>query len=447
MKSLLLVVTMGLFGACIASCSSDGSASGNAPARPPGIPAVTAKGEPNGAASQATIGPAGGKLASSDGVLSLIVPPGALTADTQIGIQPITNLAPGAVGTSYRLTPEGQVFATPAQLVFTFTDAELAGSVLAVLRIAYQDEKGHWRAPKSVARDASAHSVSVTTMHFSDWSKTIGLKLTPPSASIQAGESVNLRLDECARKEDEANPELSDLALTCVQVGASAVWSANGAPGGDDASGTVTEIHPGDAAYVAPNVTPPSNPVAVSADVVQPDGSRIIVVSNITVGGHPSWTGTSRTDVTITSGPSVTKTRIDASVRWTWNEADQAYHAIGALTYDYDLNAGTCTTTAHNQGVIGGRDGTLIVYEGAGPGELRYAGSGQSQADVMGTSTCNDSHMPEPAFISVGPTPWWTAPAPPANVVSADGRTIAGSVKSPPGQDPGTDSQWSFTQE
>ena len=142
-------------------------------------------------ASQATIGPAGGKLASSDGVLSLIVPPGALTADTQIGIQPITNLAPGAVGTSYRLTPEGQVFATPAQLVFAFTDTELAGSVLAVLRIAYQDDKGQWRAPKSVARDASAHSVSVTTMHFSDWSKTIGLKLrAPESFRTQAADSL-----------------------------------------------------------------------------------------------------------------------------------------------------------------------------------------------------------------------------------------------------------------
>jgi hypothetical protein len=438
---------MGLFGACLASCSSDSSGSSNAPPRPPGVPAVTAKGEPAGAASQATIGAAGGKLASSDGVLTVIIPAGALAADTPISIQPITSVGPGAVGGSYRLTPEGQVFATPAQVVFTFTDAELTGSVLAALRIAYQDDKGQWRAPKSVARDAAAHTVSVPTMHFSDWSKVTGLKVTPPSASIQPGESVNLRLDECERKEDPSYPELSELLLTCVQVGASAVWSANGAPGGDNASGTVTEVSPGDAAYVAPNVTPPSNPVAVSAAVPQTDGSKIIVVSNITVGGHPSWTGTSRSDATITTGPSVTKTVIDATVRWTWNEADQAYHATGALVFDYNLNAGTCTTTAHYQGVISGQDGTLIVYEGASPGQLQYAGGGQSQADVMGTSTCNDSHTPEPAFISAGPTSWWMGPAPPDNLVSADGRTIAGSVKSPPGQEPVTDRQWSFTQE
>jgi len=445
-KRWVLVGAMGLFTALVASCGSGSSGSTNAPVRPPATPAVTGKGEPNGTPTQATIGAGGGQLTSSDGMLTVIVPPGALTADTPIGIQPITNLAPGSLGASYRLTPEGQVFGSPAQLVFAFTDAELAGSALAALRVAYQDDKGQWRSLKSVTRDAAAHKLSVTTTHFSDWAQTTGLKLTPPSKSIQAGESVDLRLEICLYKDyEESSDELSDLVLTCEQSRESTLWAVNGVAGGDGESGTVSEIAPGDAKYVSPDIAPTRNRVAVSADVPQTDGSKILVVSNITVGGHPSWVGTSRTDTTLTDMNGVTKIVADASVRWTWDETDQAYHAIGALAIDYNLTTASCTTTAHFQGAIAGQDGTLVVFD-SGSGQQQYSGTGYTNATVMGTSTCNATHTPEPALAFSGPTAWWTAPLPPANV-SADGRTIAGSVVSPPGQMPSTDAQWSFTVE
>ena len=447
-KSGVSIVVVGVLAALATSCSSSssGGGAGNPVVRPPAQPAVTAKGDPNGAPMQATIGATGGQLTSSDGVLTIVVPAGALAADTMLGIQPITSLAPGALGAGYRLTPEGQIFATPAQLVFKHTDAQLAGSAVEALHVGYQDDQGQWRSIKSVARDAGAHTVTVTTTHFSDWSQTDGLKVTPGSKTIKPGETVNLRLDDCERKEDAAS-NLADLMLTCQQVGTSAIWSANGAPGGDSASGTVTEVDPGDATYVAPDVTPPGNPVAVSANVAQADGSKILVVSNITVGGHPTFAGTSTVDTTIDGGGGLlTKTMVSATVRWTWSDEDQTYHAAGTLTVDYDYTGPNCKTTAHADGTIAARDGTLAIFDTGGGGPMQYSGNGFTQVAVNGTSTCNDTHTPEPAMVSTGPTFWWQPPPMPASV-SADGRTIEGMMTSPPGQIPSTNAHWSFIQE
>jgi hypothetical protein len=446
-NSFMRAIALGLAGTFIASCSSSSASGTSEPPRAPAVVAVTGKGDPTGTPTQGTIGTAGGKLTSSDGALTINVPPGALTADTSIGIQPITNLVPGAVGASYRLTPEGQVFATPAQLVFKVTDADLAGTALPAIHVAYHDDKGQWRSLKSVNRDGAAHTVTVATPHFSDWAKTAGLKLTPPSASIQPGQSVNLRLDSCEAKDDPTDPELSQLVLTCVQVAESAVWAANGVAGGDGASGTVTEVHPGDAAYVSPNVTPAKNPVAVSAEVAQTDGSKLLVVSNITVGGHPSFTGTSRTDTTIDGGSSgITKTVVDASVRWTWDETDNVYHATGSLEIHYDYTAPTCTTTAQQAGVVSGRDGTLSLID-FGSGTTSYTGSGITMTPPLtGTSTCNDTHTPEPAPITAGPFTWWQPGYMPLPT-DGGGKIIAGHVTSAPGAIPSTDAQWSFTQE
>jgi len=88
-------------------------------------PVPTAPGVPDGAPTAATIGPGGGSLASSDGLFTVEIPAGALGADTEIGVQPITNTAWGALGTSYRLTPNGLTFVMPVSLVFTIPESIL----------------------------------------------------------------------------------------------------------------------------------------------------------------------------------------------------------------------------------------------------------------------------------------------------------------------------------
>ena len=115
-----LMLMMLLLPACGGSSAKNGSM--------PTTPMPTAKGTSIGGKATMTIGPAGGTLASTDGILTLTVPPGALAADVTIGIEPVTNTAPLGIGASYRLTPEGTTFAVPATVRMPFTSADLAGS-------------------------------------------------------------------------------------------------------------------------------------------------------------------------------------------------------------------------------------------------------------------------------------------------------------------------------
>ena len=73
-------------------------------------PAITEAGKPTGKIVEKMMNKDGGILVSGDGNLELIIPPGALSKNTTISIQPITNLMPNGNGQAYRLEPSGIQF-------------------------------------------------------------------------------------------------------------------------------------------------------------------------------------------------------------------------------------------------------------------------------------------------------------------------------------------------
>jgi hypothetical protein len=131
-----------------------------------GGPAITPVGTPIGAPTSATIGPAGGTLASSDGRVVLTVPAGALAASTLITIQPVTGEAPLHVGAGYDLLPNGLVFLQPATLTLTYTDAEMDGIDPTSVGLAYQDSLGQWTSVGYGAVDSTARTIAVPVAHF-----------------------------------------------------------------------------------------------------------------------------------------------------------------------------------------------------------------------------------------------------------------------------------------
>jgi hypothetical protein len=128
-------------------------------------PRPSAVGIATGAASSAAVDLAGSSLSSPDGLLTLTVPPGALSATTLITIDIITSTAPGGAGTAYRLGPPGTLFSAPVTLVF----AAPPGPPLGALAVATQDGIGYWLRFLDVARDDAGRTLTVTTTHFSDW--------------------------------------------------------------------------------------------------------------------------------------------------------------------------------------------------------------------------------------------------------------------------------------
>jgi hypothetical protein len=112
----------------------------------PGVPIITEFGETIGQAVEVTIGPDGGTINSSDGLLSVSIPQGALSGSTLISIQAITNQAPLGLGNGYRLGPEGLSFENPLTLTFHYNEELLDSNPADFLWIVFQESDGSWKA-------------------------------------------------------------------------------------------------------------------------------------------------------------------------------------------------------------------------------------------------------------------------------------------------------------
>lgn len=263
-----------------------------APAPPPPAPAaaaITPVGEPEGLAVTATIGAAGGSLASPDGSLVVLVPANAFAAPVTLSLQPISNHALGGLGRAWRIEPHAVVASQPITLRWRY-DAEDAGAV-AGLAVATQRADGSWVALRDSEHDAAQRTLSVQTRHFSDWSLVAGLQLRPASGLVEVGGRLALSITRCLPV-DVGTSEAEIPLAACETLGSAGfggyLWAANGVAGGDTTQGRIVSpeefLFPGVAAYVAPATPPTGNPVAVSARYTAPPfGQGVTLVSNIRV--------------------------------------------------------------------------------------------------------------------------------------------------------------------
>jgi hypothetical protein len=222
---------------------------------------------------------------SGDGRLTITIPAGAVAADTQFGVQPISATAPGAFS-AYRLTPEGKNFAQPLTLTFKYSPEEGQATVADTLRVATQTARGTWDVA-AATHDANQRTLAVQASHFSDWSHLGGLQLRPATGRVRVGKSIDLTILICdtAQGDDSNAPSqlrgcLSSEHLRNDPRFQGYKWAANGIDGGNSAVGTVAGSTVG--TYTAPAQVPASNPVAVSLEL-QVDGRKTLLVSNVEV--------------------------------------------------------------------------------------------------------------------------------------------------------------------
>ncbi len=187
MKNYLLLIISFVF-LFLSYCSKDNT---SVDSNPPS-PAITDTGDPLGQADEVTIGSEGGIANSSDGLLSVNIPQGALSGSTIISIQPITNNAPLGIGKGYRLEPEGLSFEKPVTLTFHYNDELLDSKPAEFLWIVFQESDGSWKAMLKSTVDTNAKTVTVETSHFSDWSlgRFVDLTLQPLEKTIKKGGKI-----------------------------------------------------------------------------------------------------------------------------------------------------------------------------------------------------------------------------------------------------------------
>ena len=352
-------VAAGYVGEGAAFCVSAATA-----ATPASAAVATAIGTTIGTPVSASIGPAGGTLVSTDGKLTLTVPANALSGPVALTIQPITSQVPGAVGNGYRLLPDGQIFAVPVQLGFQYDDQDVAGTVPEALGVAYQDGQRFWRVLKSIQLDRTNRKLTISTTHFTDWSKLLGFQLIPASARVAVGRSQSLALNFCETV--DLGDELTALMKQCsAESGAVTVsaWAVNGVPGGNATVGTVAASGRYGATYNAPANKPSPNLVAVSATLGR-GSDKYQVVSSITI-VEDSWSG--RTVATTEFF------RLTADVKWTLlrtNGNISTYQPSGtASVVDFHCPATPASAP------ISASDGILMVDNSTNPSTWSGAGA------------------------------------------------------------------------
>ncbi|HEU4697592.1 MAG TPA: hypothetical protein VFS40_00270 [Gemmatimonadales bacterium] len=255
-------------------------------------PIPTAVGQPTGAAVTATIGPEGGTLASADGKLTVTVPAGAVSAATTFSVQPVENLAHGALRDGvggYGLEPHGTTFARPVTLTFHYEAADLDGTAPALLGLASQDDRGYWWLWPGATVDAAQHTVSVEAPHFSHWSLVAGARIYPDEYSVETDQTIPVRVHDCRKPPVPAGSKepIGYECTTTTLFGSAKNWSVNGRVGGHTGTtGRITrrDAEPGVADFRAPPEVPAENPVTVSVEYTgQNPADRALLITEITI--------------------------------------------------------------------------------------------------------------------------------------------------------------------
>ncbi|NOU34086.1 MAG: hypothetical protein HOO96_39855 [Polyangiaceae bacterium] len=382
LRSSLLVALLLAATACSSSTEPT-------PATTSNEPAVTAPGTPVGAPVTATIGAAGGSLRTADGRFELVVPPGALAADTQLSVQALTHTLPSGVGLSYAISPQNVTFAQPATVRLAPNNDDQAG-VSDQQRLAMQDESGAWFDLRDAVVTPQAGTKSTTLKLAAEGGridsitaqlrnlnrgtrlmKSLGvyanLRLTPASASVRKGDSTTLGIAGCDPLPVPAAAPPGEENLAPV--------GCKGAPRNADAlsasAGSLTQVAPGQLRYTAPSEIPTPNPVNVSATYNGVNGSsRVILLGAVKIidaieryEGDIKFNGELRSKsetVTFTASGKLVFVRKEAGTY----QLDPALSTVTLETAkQVTISGNTCTLAAPTKNDPGTTSGSLNIDE------------------------------------------------------------------------------------
>ena len=421
-------------------------------------PVATAVGDPTGDMMSATIGAEGGTLRTPDGEIVLTIPSGALSSDTTIGIEPLSNTAPGGLGGGYRLTPDGQIFQRPIQVTFPYGDLDLLGTPAEALGIATQTAGGYWQWIDGAVVDQQAEAVTVTTAHLSDYSLVEGFQIWPYFRQVSPGAQVPIKVVYCYRRDEwklfpvpesdddelaplvlpEHDDELAPLGelvkrIRCdmdddpaplLPIPDVLAWKVNGIEGGDSEVGTLAKRNRAEATYTAPSDTPDPDTVTVSADLPWGGKGKLVATAQIEI-TEPGRTYEGNLRYSVASeGISVT---LSGDVTWLEGDAgSDSFLASGKMNFSVSMECSRIDEQGQlhkSEAKFNGDVGFQGEMDFGVPAEDRYTfalGTNWDDAQLV----CNGISVPYGVLL-VGGSPGGTVGN---ESLLGDGRLLKGSI-------------------
>ncbi len=226
------------------------------------------------------IGSDGGTVTSIDSSIRLKIPSGALSSPQAITINISNDSLPEGFCAEYNFSPNGLKFNSPATLTIHYTDSLLAGMNPLNAGIAYQDDQGNWFGVGGGKVDTVAHTFSVPVSHFSKWGIYRAYfisreKVVTNQTTILTNSSTLFNVFKAGIViQDDAGP--TPLTRTPVSPDQ---WLVNGIIGGSSDAGTIDPSpNIGEAIFTSPAKMPGSDPVAVSAEIILSDLSKLYLI-------------------------------------------------------------------------------------------------------------------------------------------------------------------------
>lgn len=144
----------------------------------------------------AVVGTTGGEVKSADGRVSVMVPPGALSADVRITIAKAADDPSDkvAAGTVHDFGPSGTQFAVPVELTIPYDSTILAAGVdPAALQLGRRLATGVWETLEGIIVDSAKRTVRGRTRNFSAYGVTVSPCNARSLPSVSNGTSAITR--------------------------------------------------------------------------------------------------------------------------------------------------------------------------------------------------------------------------------------------------------------
>lgn len=172
-----------------------------------------------------TIGAAGGTISTADGKLNVKIPAGAVTANTDFTITPVSSTLPESEGNSFRLGPENVKFNQPVEISFKYNEQDIEGSAEELLYMAYQDAEGYWIGLEGTTIDKANKTLKVNSTHFSDWRFYRSFYIKTDSIELGENESTTVHLVVVDREDIKKDSD-PDITLSPTRLVAPADYKA-----------------------------------------------------------------------------------------------------------------------------------------------------------------------------------------------------------------------------
>jgi hypothetical protein len=201
-------------------------------------PDSTGFGVPDGEVAAKEIGPSGGTIISHDGRVELIFPAGALTASTNITIQPTTNLLPHGAGNAYQFEPSGIHFKKPVEVIFHYSAEQAEACPPELMGFGMQDQNGKWSSFEYDDWDSTARTLKGLIHHFSYFTDVKNLMIRPEKMEIAVNQTTYIMVLDKGVIVGSGTYK-GDYEVAKLYDRNPFGWFVNGIPNGDEREGTM----------------------------------------------------------------------------------------------------------------------------------------------------------------------------------------------------------------